>query len=178
MSRTPDAFASLPSSFLFRPLSSRVARAGLRRVFSRARVSESRGTDERGDPEREGYLLGKGDTDALFSVVLEICLGVVAPRRTSCDRLHLTVVVAFVSPRFDLSVADATAFYRLPCFAGRRHRPVRTPRSCLSRWLPSLAPVSSPDDYTRLLGVSRRSWYQIVAYPGDFALLVFLLIKF
>ena len=28
-----------------------------------------------------------------------------------------------------------------------------------------------------LLGVSRRYWYQIVAYPGDFALLVFFFIK-
>ena len=37
--------------------------------------------DERGDPELEGYLLGKGDTDVLFSMVLEIGSGVVAPRR-------------------------------------------------------------------------------------------------
>ena len=37
----------------------------------------------------------------------------------------------------------------------------------LFRWLPSLAPLSSRDDYTRLVGVSRRSWNQIVAYPGD-----------
>ena len=74
-------------------------------MFSRARVSESRATDERGDPELEGYLLEKGDTGVVFSVVLEICLGVVAPRRASCDRLHLTVlIVAFYSPRFDLSV--------------------------------------------------------------------------
>ena len=29
---------------------------------------------ERGDPELEGYLLEKGDTEVLFSVVLEICL--------------------------------------------------------------------------------------------------------
>ena len=40
----------------------------------------------------------------LFSVLLEICLGVVAPRRAFRDSLHLTVVVAFYSPRFDLSV--------------------------------------------------------------------------
>ena len=48
-------------------------------MFSSAHVSESRATDEPGDPEDEGYLLEKGDTDVLFSVVLEVCLGVVAP---------------------------------------------------------------------------------------------------
>ena len=138
-------------------------------MLSRVRVSESRATDERGDHELEGSLLGKGDTDVLFFVALEICLGVVVPRSASCGRLHLTVVVSSsfcLSEVRSFDLADTTAFYRLPCFAGRRHRPVRTPRSCLSRWLPSLAPVSSPDDYTRLLGVSRRSWYQIVAYPS------------
>ena len=36
------------------------------------RVSESRATDERGDPELEGYLLGRGETEVLFSSVLEI----------------------------------------------------------------------------------------------------------
>ena len=31
-----------------------------------------------------------------------------------------------------------------------------------------LLPLSSPDDCARLLGVSHRSWYQIVVwYPGD-----------
>ena len=96
-------------------------------------------------------------------MALEICLVVVAPRRGSCGRLHLSF---FLSEVRTLGLADATAFDRLPSLAGR-HRPVRTPRSCLTRWLPSLAPLSSPDDYTRLLGVSRRSWYRIVAYPGD-----------
>ena len=63
---TPDAFASLPSCLLFRQLFSAVARAGLRQVFSRARVSESRAADERGDRELEGYLLEKGDTGVIF----------------------------------------------------------------------------------------------------------------
>ena len=49
-------------------------------MFSRALVSESRATDERGNPELEGDLLGKGDTGILFSVVLEICLGVLLLR--------------------------------------------------------------------------------------------------
>ena len=73
-------------------------------MFSHARVSGFRAIDERGDPELDEYLLETGDTDALFSVVPEICLGALAPRRASCDRLHLTVVIAFYSPRFDLSV--------------------------------------------------------------------------
>ena len=45
---------------------------GLQRVFSRARVSESHAADERGDPELEGYLLRRGHTELLFSVVLEM----------------------------------------------------------------------------------------------------------
>ena len=76
------------------------ALAGLRRVFSRARVSESRATHKHGDPELEGYSLGRGDTDVLFFSVLEYFL-VVAPRRASCDRLHLKKKIC--SPRFDLS---------------------------------------------------------------------------
>ena len=48
-----------------------------RRVFSRARVPESRATDERGDPELEGYLLGREDTEFLFSSVLDICFALV-----------------------------------------------------------------------------------------------------
>ena len=74
---------------LFRPLSSRIALAGLRRVFSRARarVSESRATDECGDPELEGYLLGQGDTEVLFSSVLDIRFAVVVkgPRAAHVD---------------------------------------------------------------------------------------------
>ena len=42
-------------------------------MFSPARVSESRATEERGDPELEGYLLGRGDTEVLFDSVLDIC---------------------------------------------------------------------------------------------------------
>ena len=81
-----------------------------------------------------------------------------------CDRLDLS----FFSLRglISLGLADATAFSRLPCFGGR-HRLVRPPRSFLTRWLSSLAPLSSLVDHARLLGVSRRSWYNIVAYPGD-----------
>ena len=133
----------------------------------------------RGIPELEGYFLGKRDTGVLSSLVLEICLGVVAPRRASCDRLHLTVV--FSSPRFHLWVL---LMLPLPtdCLALRAaaiglFEPLGP---AIFRWLPSLALLSSPDDYnTCLLGVSRRPWYQftsssqIVAYPGDFALLMF-----
>ena len=79
-----------------------------------------------------------------------------------CDILDLSF---FQSEVRSLGLADASAFSRLPCCAGR-HRPDRPPRSCLTRWLPSLAPLSSRGDCTRLLGVSHRSWYQIVAYPG------------
>ena len=71
-------------------------------MFSSARVSKCRATDERADPELEGFLLVKGDTAVLFSVLLEICLGVVAPRRASNDRLHLTVE-SFYSPRISRS---------------------------------------------------------------------------
>ena len=46
-------------------------------MFSHARVRESRATDDRGDVEHEGYLLGRGDTEVLFSSVLEICSAVV-----------------------------------------------------------------------------------------------------
>ena len=99
LSGTPGAFDFLPSCLLFRPLSSRVALAGLRRVFSRVRVSESHANDERGDPELEGYLLGSGDTELLFSSVLEIRFVVAAPRIPPCDRLGLS----FISPGFDLS---------------------------------------------------------------------------
>ena len=41
----PDAFAFQASRLLFRPLSSRVALAGLGLAFPRARISESRATD-------------------------------------------------------------------------------------------------------------------------------------
>ena len=79
-----------------------------------------------------------------------------------------SILAYFLSEVRSLGRADdATAFSRLPSFAGH-HWLGRPPRSGLTRWLPSLAPLSSSDDYTRLLGVSRRSWYQIVAYyPGD-----------
>ena len=46
-------------------------------MFSRVLVSESRATDERGDPELEGYLLGGEDTEVLFSSVLDIRSAVV-----------------------------------------------------------------------------------------------------
>ena len=83
------------------------------------------------------------------------------------------LILASLSPRFDLSaLLMLPLFYRLPCFAGR-HRPVRAPRCCLTRRLPSLAPLSSRVDYTHLLGVSRRSWYRIVVYPADLVFLVF-----
>ena len=73
----------------------------------------------------------------------------------------------FLSEVRPLGLADATAFSRLPYFAGH-HRPDRPPRSCFSHGLPSIAPLSSTDDCTRLLGVSHRSWYQIVVnYHGD-----------
>ena len=113
----------------------RVALAGLRRVFSRARISESRATDECGEPELEVFLLGRGDTEVLFSLVLEICSAVVARRRA-----YIIVLSFFLSEVRSFGLADATAFSRLPCFAGR-HRPVQPPRSCLTRWLPSLAPL-------------------------------------
>ena len=116
-------------------------------------------------PNSNDILLVGEDTEFLFSSVLEICLVFVAQRRASSARLHPSFFLSEVRS-FGLADATAYAFYRLPFFAGR-HRPFRTPRSCPTRWLPSLAPLSSPDDYTRLLGVSRCSWYQIVAYPGD-----------
>ena len=88
-------------------------------MFSRTRVSESRAPDERGDPELEGSSLARGDTEFLFSLVLEICFVVVAPRRDSCVRLDLS----FFSPS---SVPRPCWCYRLPRtqenFAGaRRH---------------------------------------------------------
>ena len=84
-------------------------------MLSRARVSESRATDERGDPELVGYLLGKGDADVLFSVGLEMCLGGVAPQIAYYgDRLPLTSFCP--SEVRSLGLADhANAFYRLPC---------------------------------------------------------------
>ena len=78
-----------------------------RRVFSRARVSESRATDELGEPELEGSLPGRGDLEVLLSSVLEICFVDIGPRRAYCDRLDLT----FFSPRLDLS-----ALLMLPLF--------------------------------------------------------------
>ena len=142
----------------------RVALAGLRRVFSNARILESRATDELGDPELEGSLPGRGDTEVIFSSFLEIFVSLLLLRE---DLIVTDSILAyFLSEIRSLGLADATAFSRLPCFAGR-HRPDRPPRSCLTRWLPSLAPLCSRNDYTRLLEVSRRSRYQIVAYPGD-----------
>ena len=145
----------LPSScLLFPPLSSSVALTGLPRALSCALVSESRGTDKRGDPELKGSLLGRADTKVLYYLVLNIYFTGVATRRAYCDRLNL----GLVSRRGSISP--------LPCFAGH-HRPDRPPRSCLTRYLPSLAPLSSRGDYMCSLGVSRRPWYQIVAYHGD-----------
>ena len=67
---------------------------------------------------------------------------------------------------WSLFLVDATAFSRLPCCAGH-HRPERPLRTSLTRGLPFLALLSSPDDYTRLLGGSGRFGYQTLAYPGD-----------
>ena len=155
----PDAFAFLASCLLFRPLFSRIALTGLRRVFSRSRISESCATDERGDPELEGSLLGREDTEVLFFSVVDICFADVAPRRAHCDRLNLSLFLS--------EVLSALLMLPLSPDSLTRHRPVRPPRSRLARWLPSLAPLSSPVDYTRPLRVSRGSWYQIVGYPGD-----------
>lgn len=69
---TPDAFDFFPSCLLFGPLCSRIARDGLRRVFSPARVSAFRAADERGNPDVEvGILLPRGHMKLLFYVVLE-----------------------------------------------------------------------------------------------------------
>ena len=57
----PGALVFPASRWLFSPLYSRVTLAGLRRVFSRARILESRVTDERRDPQPERLLLGRGD---------------------------------------------------------------------------------------------------------------------
>ena len=95
-----------------------------------------RAPNERGGPELEGSLLGRGDTEVLFSLVLEVCFAVVAPRRAYCDRPGLSFF--FLTEVRSRGVADATAFSRVPCFAGRP-RPVRPRRSCRTRWLPSLA---------------------------------------
>ena len=38
-------------------------------------------------------------------------------------------------------------------------------------------PLSSWVDYTRLLGVSRCSWYQFVGYPGDLVHFFFIKLK-
>ena len=91
-----DAFEFLASRLIFRPLSSRVALAGLPRVFSRPRVSESHATDERGDAELEGSLFGRGDTEFLFCSVLEIRSAVAAPHRAYCDRLDLSYFLSEV----------------------------------------------------------------------------------
>ena len=50
-------------------------------------VSDSRATDERGVPELEGYLLGRGDTEVPFASVQEICFEVVlkGPRVARVD---------------------------------------------------------------------------------------------
>ena len=119
-------------------------------------------------------MLGKGDTDVLFYVVLDFCLGVVAPRRASCDRLHRSVV-AIVSPRFDLSV-----LLMLPLFTD-----CLALRAAAIGLFEPLGPaflggssLSSPDDYMRLQGfravLGTRSLH---IYPGDYALLVFLLLQ-
>ena len=148
-------------------------------MFSRARVSGSRATDEPGDPELEGYLLEKGDADVLFSVVLEICLGVVAPRRASRDRLHLTVVVAFYSPRFDLSVLLmlplSTDCLALRAAAIGLFEPLGP--AFLGGSLP--LPLSLRRTTTRAFSAYRAvlGTRSLHIHPGDFALLVFLLIK-
>ena len=69
-------------------------------MFSRARISESRATDKLGDPELERSLPGRGDTEVLFSSLLENYFPAVAPRRAFCDRLEFSL---FSLPRFDLS---------------------------------------------------------------------------
>ena len=76
------------------------------------------------------------------------------------DKLIVThLILAFLFTEvLSLGLADATASSRLPCFAGC-HRPDRSPRPGLTRSLPSLAPLSSRDDNTSLLEVSRRLWY-------------------
>lgn len=77
--------------------------AGLGRVFARTRVSESRATNDRGDPELQGSFLGVGDTEFLFSPVLEIGFAV---RLLLYDEFHIIVTdwtSSFSSPRFDLS---------------------------------------------------------------------------
>ena len=80
------------------------------------------------------------------------------------DRLHL---IPFSLGIRSVGLADATAFSRLPSFAGH-HWPDRPSRSCLTRWLAFITPLFSTDDCTRLLGVSHRFSYQIVVcYPGD-----------
>ena len=82
----------------------------------------------------------------------------------------------FLSEVQSLGLPDAYASYRtFFLFASRRHRPVRTPRSCLSRWLPFVAFLS--DDHARLLRVSRYSWYQIVVYLGGFCFVDIFFIK-
>ena len=162
---TPDAFAFLASCLLFRPLSSRVALAGLRRVFSRARISESRAAYERGDPELEEFLLGE-ETRRFYFLRSWRFVSLLSLR----EELNVTDTISaffFCSSRFDIS-----ALLMLPLSPDSLALrvaigPLRPPRSCLTRWLPSLAPLSSRVDYTRLLGVSRRPWHQIVGCPGD-----------
>ena len=50
-------------------------------MFFRARVSESRATDERGNPELEGYSMGRGDSEVRLYSALEICFDIVLKGR-------------------------------------------------------------------------------------------------
>ena len=89
-----------PAFVLALSTASRVARAGLRRVFSRARVSGSRATDERGDPELEGYLL-RGEETRTFYCLPSGKFGLLL---LLCEDLLVTgSILPFFSPRLDLS---------------------------------------------------------------------------
>ena len=135
----PDACAFLASRLLFRPLP-RGSRSPGSDGSSPVRASgslappTSAATPHSKDlcwceETRRFYFLQSWRFVSLLLLREELC----------CGRLDFSFFLLYEVR--SLGLADITAFSRLPCFAGRR-RPVRPPRSCLTRWLPSLAPLS------------------------------------
>ena len=124
----------------------------------------SRASDERGNPELEGSLLGRGDTEILFLSGLEVCFAEdVAPQKVYSDRLDLDSLLSEVrlsALLMMLSLDSPDSIALRAAIILFDHLRLALLAACLP------LPLSPRETPTRAFS-GYRAVLEIVGYPGD-----------